>query len=71
MAILVLKTDINSELKLNYTSYVLKVFDQIECWSVDCDDDDHILRIVSKENLCEKTVIRLLSSINVKCEEID
>lgn len=70
MNVLVLKTNIDSEQKLNSTNYIFNAIPQIERWSVDQEDIDKVLRIVASDEITESDIIELMGNMDIVCEEL-
>ncbi|MEQ8711946.1 MAG: hypothetical protein RIC80_02960 [Cyclobacteriaceae bacterium] len=70
MHVLVLKTNIDNEQKLNTVNARFDTIPQFKEWSVDQEDIDNVLRIVSTEKINKSDVIDLLDSMNLLCEEL-
>lgn len=68
MKILIFKTDINSKEKMNILKPVFNKYPVITSWSVDTDDIDNVLRIVSPEKLGENDIILLMNTCGFYCE---
>jgi Ca2+-binding EF-hand superfamily protein len=71
MAVLVYKTNVQSEHQLNYIQYIFRGIKEIGKWSVDVEDIDKVLRIVISEGVSEEKIVNALSSIGINCEELD
>lgn len=67
--ILVFSTNINTEADKLCVLELLSAQSAIEDWSVDMDDIDRVLRVVSHE-LSPDDVIRLLNRIGYQCREL-
>lgn len=70
MHVLVLKTNVDNEQKLNTVKARFDTIPQFNEWSVDQEDIDNVLRIVTTEKIMESDVINLLDSMNLLCEEL-
>lgn len=70
MHVLVLKTNIDNEQKLNAVNSRFDTISQIKEWSVDQEDIDNVLRIVASKEMNESDVIKVLDSMNFICEEL-
>lgn len=68
--ILVFKTNITTSSDKLLVQQLLAENDAIQDWSVDCEDIDCVLRIVSYV-LCAAEIVALLGSIGFKCEELE
>lgn len=71
MNVIILKTNINNEQKLNCAQRVFESIPQIKKWSVDQEDVDKVLRIEATKNLVESTIIHLLSMNGLVCQELE
>ncbi len=70
MQILIFKTDLST---LDDIRYVQPIFDynfEIVDWSVDIEDIDNVLRIVTRGSLKEKDIIQLMHTSRVYCENL-
>jgi len=70
MQILIFKTDLST---LDDIRYVQPIFDynfDIVDWSVDIEDIDNVLRIVTRGTLKEKDIIQLMHTNRVFCENL-
>ena len=65
-SILVFATNIETESDKQKISNILDSHSQIQQWTLDQEDIDCVLRIVS-ETLSEEQIIELLDSLNFKC----
>lgn len=68
--VLVFKTNITSLVEVNAIACVLDSSSHIYDWSVDLDDCDHILRVVS-DSVCVEEVIACLRDLGFFCEELE
>ena len=67
--ILIFKTNIRTEEDKILVGEFLNKNSKIKEWSVDCDDIDCVLRIVSHE-LDAESIIKLINQIKFHCEEL-
>ena len=67
--ILVFKTNIRTDSALQKLRCVLDDHTSIECWNVDMEDEDCVLRIVSGTLNC-KQVIDLINQCGHECAEL-
>lgn len=68
--ILIFKTNIKTETDKIRIAQLLDTVKEIEEWSVDCDDVDCVLRVVS-HILTPRQITELLAQKNFQCEELD
>lgn len=68
--ILVFRTNINTESDKLHIKQVMDTQPCIECWSVDVDDIDRVLRIVSPV-LTTSQVIQLINKAGYQCHELE
>lgn len=68
--ILIFKTNIKTETDKIRIAQLLDTIKEIEEWSVDCDDVDCVLRVVSY-TLTPVQITELLAQKNFQCEELD
>jgi hypothetical protein len=68
--ILVFKTDIKTEGDKLLIKEFLDKTPAIEEWSVDCDDVDCVLRIVSY-TLSSEQIIQLITKMGFQCQELE
>lgn len=68
--ILIFKTNIKTETDKIRIAQLLDTIKEIEEWSVDCDDVDCVLRVVSYI-LTPVQITELLAQKNFQCEELD
>jgi len=71
MNILVFKTDIRSPQKVRLVGPVFRGHPSIIDWSVDIEDIDHVLRIVTLGTIRESDIIRLVKKCGFRCEILD
>ena len=67
--ILIFKTNILTEADKECIQKTLDTFDTIQQWTVDLQDTDRVLRIVS-ESLTPEQVISVIESIGFDCSEL-
>ena len=70
MHLIILKSDLNTEIKINYLNYLFKNNHNIFSWSINNEDIDNVLRIEAHNNITENKVIKLLKQIGVHCEPL-
>lgn len=70
MDVLVFKTNIRSEADKLHVKKTLDNISEIEEWSVDCEDIDCVLRVVSHTLNTEK-VIELIKNTGFDCLELE
>ena len=70
MKLYIFKTDIESDTKLKEVRSVFNDHPRITFWTVDTEDIDNVLKIVSYDDLSEKEIFRLISSRGYHCEEL-
>ena len=70
MEILVFKTDLNNENRIQDVGCALDVHPHIYKWNVDLHDCDNILRVVAN-NIAGKEVEKLLLNAGYYCEELE
>lgn len=68
MMVLLFKTNIQNQRMVDCLSPVFQNKEYIKEWSVDIEDNDHILRIVSEQLISEYEVIRMVNNIGIACE---
>ena len=68
--ILIFKTDLETEGKVREVEPILNTLPNISHWSVDNDDIDNVLRIVSSGSLEEHEVIKLVQHRGFRCETL-
>lgn len=71
MAVHVLRTNVDNEQKLKAMSSLLNNFQEIKCWSLDQEDVDKVLRVEASESLTISTIVKMLNSKGLFCEELD
>lgn len=68
--ILIFKTNISSQSQKENAKSILDAIDHIEEWSIDMEDVDRVLRVVSREpNINE--IINKLTNAGHECSELD
>lgn len=68
--ILLFKTNIHTEASHNNLKAILDQKPSIERWTIDMEDVDCVLRIVSKEPELEE-IIRTVTRLGYECAELD
>lgn len=71
MKLLILKTDLKTNRKINLVKPLLTDNPVIEAWNVDRNDIDNVLRIEANEQLKNDELIALLRSSGIECEELN
>ncbi len=71
MKLLILKTDLKTNRKINLLKPLLMDNPVIEAWNVDRNDIDNVLRIEATEQLKNDELIALLRSSGIQCEELN
>ena len=69
--ILIFKTDLETEGKVREVEPILNTLPNIAHWSVDNDDIDNVLRIVSNGKLEENDIINLAKKGAFNCEVLN
>jgi hypothetical protein len=67
---LIFKTDVRSRKKVGGLRSICDVNTDITRWSVDTDDIDNVLRVVTIGNLDEDDIIALMKTQGFACEEL-
>lgn len=67
--ILVFKTNITNVTQVDNLKSVFNSFENIEDWSIDMEDCDHVLRVIS-DGIATDDVIRCLRKEGFYCEEL-
>jgi len=67
--ILIFKTNINTLDDINTLKPVLDLHPQIERWSIDLEDDDRVLRVISK-NMSYNHITDMIKMNGYQCEEL-
>ena len=67
--ILIFKTTIKTEKDKQFIGEILNKNSAIQEWSVDCDDVDCLLRIVS-QTLTAESILKLINQLGFQCEEL-
>ena len=70
MKTFIFKTNINSRYEVDEIKPLLNNQPIISRWSVDMQDVDRVLKIVTKEDTCEHVFIDLVTSRGYACEEL-
>lgn len=71
MEVLVFKTDIKTNQKLNTIGSIFNEHPGIRIWSVDTDDIDNVLRIEAKNGLSEEEVLQMVTPFDIDCEVLN
>ena len=69
MGVYVFKTDINSASLIESVKPLLNSYQYITDWSIDMEDIDNVLRVVSVE-LLENEIIQIIKSKGFICEAL-
>ena len=69
--VLVFKTSIKTETLVENVSPFLDGFPSLKYWSVDTEDIDNVLRIVTHGNILESDIVDLLLTQGYYCEALD
>lgn len=69
MGVYVFKTDINSASLIESVKPLLNSYQYISDWSIDIEDIDNVLRIISAE-LLENEIIQIIKSKGFICEAL-
>jgi hypothetical protein len=69
MGVYVFKTDINSASLIESVKPLLNSYQYISDWSIDIEDIDNVLRIISVE-LLENEIIQIIKSKGFICEAL-
>ena len=67
--VLVFKTTIKTEEDKQKVALVLDSLSQINCWTVDCEDCDCVLRIEA-DGISEEQIIEIVQRLGFDCEEL-
>ena len=67
--VLVFKTNIPTHEQVDKVSVILSTLKNISHWNVDLEDIDNVLRIEC-DRLSPMTIIKLLRSASIECEEL-
>jgi len=70
MNVIILKTDIATEQRLQAIRPVFDIHIGIKTWSVDIEDIDNVLRIEAKSKLNQNEVIQLVQNCGFACEDL-
>ncbi len=68
MNVLIFKTDIGSKRKEEEVKPIFNNNEAIAKWTIDKEDIDNVLRIVSPGNLTEKNIMDLMKKCGFYCE---
>ena len=68
--ILIFKTDVRTRKKVRGLSSIFDVNTDVARWSVDTEDIDNVLRVVTTGNLIESDIIGLMKTQGFACEEL-
>jgi hypothetical protein len=66
----VFKSNINSEADADYIRPALDNNPKIECWSVDLNDPDFVLRIVAP-HITKPEIVKLVGLLGYECSELE
>lgn len=69
MSVYVFKTDINSASLIESVKPLLNSYQYISDWSIDIEDIDNVLRVISVE-LLENEIIQIIKSKGFICEAL-
>lgn len=69
--VLVFKTNIKTKRRVKDVSQILDTLPLLTTWSVDTQDVDNVLRIVTTGNVLENEIIELLISQGFYCEALE
>ncbi len=69
--ILVFKTNIETEKLIKDISPLFDKLPYLKDWSVDTEDIDNVLRIVTKGNILESDIVNLLLAHGFYCEALE
>ena len=69
MGVYVFKTDINSASLIESVKPLLNSYQYISDWSIDIEDIDNVLRVISVE-LLENEIIQIIKSKGFICEAL-
>ncbi|UKN01081.1 hypothetical protein K6119_15225 [Paracrocinitomix mangrovi] len=70
MKILVFKTNINTSVDLEMVDAYLSDHTLIDDWSVDIEDIDKVLRVVSSSHLIADEINHLINGLGYQCSEL-
>jgi len=70
MPLIILKTDLKTDRKVEKIGPIFNLHPNILDWHVDTEDIDNVLRIVAKEAVNEHAIIQLLKQFNVKSQAL-
>ena len=68
MNVLVFKTNIQNQRMVDCLYPIFSDFPIILDWSVDIEDCDNVLRIVTTESIAESEIIHMIKNIGIACE---
>ena len=68
--IIVLKTDIQTSAEVKRIAPIFDFHQSIDCWSIDTEDVDNVLRIECTDATSESQMIELLKSYGIGCGEL-
>ncbi len=69
--ILVFRTNLNGSDEINRIRPALNGHRLIRYWSVDTEDIDKVLRVVTSSSLNEAEIIQMLTQANFQCGELE
>ena len=69
--ILVFKTNIKTKRLVKDVSPILDALPSLKTWTVDTEDIDNVLRVVTKGNIFESEIIKLLLAHGFYCEALE
>ncbi|MEQ8472032.1 MAG: hypothetical protein RIC35_12650 [Marinoscillum sp.] len=70
MNLLILKSDIYTKSRQQLAAKVLNQHPAIAKWTVDREDVDNVLRIVSKRSISERDIQKLIEPLGLHCEDL-
>lgn len=68
--LLIFKTDIKTQEKVKRIKPHLNNHIDIKTWSIDMEDIDNVLRVEASNNLKEKHIINLITTLGFYCDEL-
>ena len=68
--ILIFRTNIDTETDKQRIKELMDILPAVECWSVDMDDIDRVLRVVS-HTLTMEQLIHLINKAGYQCQELE
>ena len=71
MKVLIFKTDAHHPWHVGHLSLVLNPMEIVHSWTLDRDDIDNVLRIISTENTNEEYISNLLQNNGFECEPLN